>query len=35
MSVVVKKDDEYYAYVKGSPEKIGSLCLPDTLPHDY
>lgn len=37
MSVVCKNDfDPFYkVFVKGSPEKIGELCLSETLPADY
>lgn len=37
MSVVCKNDLDsgYKAFVKGSPEKIEELCLPETLPSDY
>lgn len=37
MSVICKNDlDQIYkVFVKGSPEKIGELCVPATLPLDY
>ena len=37
MSVICKNhlDHTYKAFVKGSPEKIGELCRPETLPVDY
>jgi cation-transporting ATPase 13A2 len=37
MSTIVKPsyDDKYILFVKGSPEKIGELSRPDTLPSDY
>jgi len=37
MSVICKShfDETYKAFVKGSPEKIESLCRPETIPRDY
>ena len=37
MSVVVKHqtDRKYSAFVKGSPEKIASLCCEESLPQNY
>ena len=37
MSVIVKNtiDKSFRAYVKGSPEKIAELCIPDSLPHNF
>jgi magnesium-transporting ATPase (P-type) len=37
MSVIVKNQhtNQYLAYVKGSPEKIASLCNQSSLPSDY
>lgn len=32
MSVIVKDKDDYYVFVKGSPEKMAELSLPDTIP---
>ena len=35
MSVVARKSNGYYSFVKGSPEKIIDLCQPETIPDDY
>ena len=37
MSVICKNqiDNKFKAFVKGSPEKISELCLPETLPNDF
>jgi cation-transporting ATPase 13A3/4/5 len=35
MSVVARKSNGYYSFVKGSPEKIIDLCQPETIPEDY
>ena len=35
MSVLVTKNGEYVAFVKGSPEKIAELCDPGSLPENY
>ena len=37
MSVIVKyrRDQQYRAYVKGSPEKVAELCIPSSLPANY
>lgn len=37
MSVIVKNklDQTFRCYVKGSPEKISSLCIQETLPKDF
>ena len=35
ISVGAKYKDVLRAFVKGSPEKIEELCLPETLPSDY
>ena len=35
MSVVARKIDGYYSFVKGSPEKIIELCLAESIPEDY
>lgn len=37
MSTIVKPsfDDKFILFVKGSPEKIGELSIPNTLPKDY
>lgn len=32
MSVIVKDKDDYYVFVKGSPEKMAELSLPNTIP---
>jgi magnesium-transporting ATPase (P-type) len=34
MSVIVKKDNDYFSYVKGSPEKILDLCKDESIPFD-
>lgn len=37
MSVIVKNrvDQSFRCYVKGSPEKVFELCLPETLPANF
>jgi cation-transporting ATPase 13A2 len=37
MSVIVKNflDNGLRAYVKGSPERIKDLCLPETIPDNF
>ena len=37
MSVICRNqiDNKFKAFVKGSPEKISDLCLPNTLPRDF
>jgi cation-transporting ATPase 13A2 len=37
MSVIVKNhlDKSFRCYVKGSPEKVQELCIPETLPKDF
>jgi cation-transporting ATPase 13A2 len=37
MSVIVKNniDSTFRAYVKGSPEKVADLCLPESLPGNF
>jgi len=37
MSVIVKNkvNQQFTAFVKGSPEKISTLCLPESLPQDF
>jgi cation-transporting ATPase 13A3/4/5 len=37
MSVIVKNsiDKSFRAYVKGSPEKILELCIPQSIPHNF
>jgi cation-transporting ATPase 13A2 len=37
MSVAVKNVEEnsYYSYVKGSPEMLKTLCVRESIPHDY
>ena len=37
MSVICKNefDNKYRVFVKGSPEKISELCLPETLPNNF
>lgn len=37
MSVICKNefDSKYKVFVKGSPEKISDLCLPETLPNNF
>lgn len=37
MSVIVKNfmDQSFKTFVKGSPEKIRELCLPETLPRNF
>ena len=37
MSTVVLNslDSTYRAYVKGSPEKVADLCIPETIPRFY
>lgn len=34
MSVVARKSNGYYSFVKGSPEKIIELCRPESIPDD-
>ena len=34
MSVIVKKNDDYFSFVKGSPEKIMDLCKGESIPFD-
>ena len=37
MSVIVKNhlDSTFRAYVKGSPEKVADLCIPETIPANF
>lgn len=37
MSVICKNqyDNKFRVFVKGSPEKICELCLPESLPHNF
>jgi magnesium-transporting ATPase (P-type) len=37
MSVICKNefDQKYKSFVKGSPEKISELCIPESLPVDF
>lgn len=37
MSVICKNDfdHKYRAFVKGSPEKMAELCIPDTIPTNF
>jgi cation-transporting ATPase 13A2 len=37
MSVIVKNniDSTFRAYIKGSPEKVAELCLPESLPANF
>jgi len=35
MSVVARKNNGYYSFVKGSPEKIIELCKPESIPDNY
>lgn len=34
MSVIVKKNNDYFSFVKGSPEKIMDLCKQESIPFD-
>jgi len=34
MSVIVKKNSDYFSFVKGSPEKILDLCKNESIPFD-
>lgn len=35
MSVIVREMNRYYIFVKGSPEKIHELSLPESIPKDF
>ncbi|CAD8190017.1 unnamed protein product [Paramecium pentaurelia] len=35
MSVIVKDKDDYYVFVKGSPEKMAELSIQNTIPIDF
>ena len=37
MSVIVKNflDNTFRSFVKGSPERIKELCLPETIPDNF
>ncbi|CAK64447.1 unnamed protein product (macronuclear) [Paramecium tetraurelia] len=35
MSVIVKDTDDYYVFVKGSPEKMAELSMQNTIPTDF
>ena len=34
MSVIVEKNNDYFCFVKGSPEKIMDLCKRESIPFD-
>lgn len=35
MSVIVKEQEKFKVFIKGSPEKIKSLCIRDSLPSNF